>query len=118
MKKTLLTMAVALLMGLGATAQNTMFDRIDTDDYIDTDSYVMFDWNAFTDLFDWVGELDGLTSSGKLFEGFGDRSGDFSLSLPGAHGGTDDIDAPLGSGIVLLAGLGAAYAFAKRRKEE
>jgi len=33
-------------------------------------------------------------------------------------GDTTDQDGPLGSGIVLLAGLGAAYMVAKKRKED
>ena len=33
------------------------------------------------------------------------------------HGGSDNADAPLGTGIVLLAGLGAAYLVGKKRKE-
>jgi hypothetical protein len=46
----------------------------------------------------------------------GDRVGGF----PGfpAHGGNSDADAPLGTGIVLLAGLGAAYLVGKKRREE
>ena len=34
------------------------------------------------------------------------------------HGQTDSQDAPLGTGIALLAGLGAAYLVAKKRREE
>jgi hypothetical protein len=38
------------------------------------------------------------------------------------HGGTTDADAdettPVGTGVVLLAGLGAAYLIGKRRKED
>ena len=32
------------------------------------------------------------------------------------HGGTDNADAPLGTGIALLTALGAGYVVAKRRK--
>ena len=39
------------------------------------------------------------------------------LFLP-IHGETDNQDAPLGSGITLLLGMGGTYLFAKRRKEE
>ena len=46
----------------------------------------------------------------------GERGGGFP-GLPG-HGETDDVDAPLGTGIVLLAGLGAAYLVGKKRREE
>lgn len=51
-----------------------------------------------------------------LFKNGGDRF----PGLPG-HGSDDNEDAdgaPLGSGLVLLAGLGAAYLVGKRRKED
>ena len=38
------------------------------------------------------------------------------INLPGSHGSTDDADGPLGGGIALLTGLGAAYLVAKKRK--
>ena len=41
----------------------------------------------------------------------------FNPLLP-AHGLEDNQDAPLGSGIVALMSLGAAYMVAKKRKEE
>ena len=48
----------------------------------------------------------------------GMREGTFlSPGLP-THGETSNQDAPLGSGIVLLAGLGAAYLVGKKRNEE
>ena len=40
------------------------------------------------------------------------------LTLPSGHGATDDTNAPLGSGIAVLMGLGAAYLVGKRRKED
>ena len=39
------------------------------------------------------------------------------INLPGSHGSNDDAGAPLGSGIAVLIGFGAAYAMSKRRKE-
>lgn len=48
------------------------------------------------------------------------RDGDVPL-LPGAHGLVNNqpaSPAPLGSGIAMLLGLGAAYAVAKKRNEE
>ena len=53
----------------------------------------------------------------SLYESKGFNKGGFGPSLPG-HGETDAADAPLGSGIVLLAGLGAAYLVGKRRNED
>ena len=47
-------------------------------------------------------------------------TGDIGLVLPGAHGESNDTPAdtmPLGSGIVLLAGMGAAYLVSKKRKD-
>ena len=38
--------------------------------------------------------------------------------MPGEHGLTDNQDAPLGSGIAVLLGLGAAYMVTKKRKED
>ena len=65
---------------------------------------------------------DGYTEQGGLFgrgaeiSKAGDRGG-----MPGfpGHGSSnnEDADAPLGSGIAVLLGLGAAYAFAKKREE-
>ena len=46
------------------------------------------------------------------------RSGESLLSLPGSHGSNSDADAPMGSGIAVLMGLGVAYMVAKKRKEE
>jgi hypothetical protein len=40
------------------------------------------------------------------------------LVLPTEHGATDDANAPLGSGIAVLMGLGAAYLINRKRKEE
>lgn len=38
--------------------------------------------------------------------------------LPGEHGSGDDWNAPLGSGVVMMLGLGAAYLIGKKRNEE
>lgn len=46
------------------------------------------------------------------------RSGEGLLSLPGSHGSNTDAEAPLGSGIAVLVGLGAIYLLGKQRKEE
>lgn len=40
-----------------------------------------------------------------------------SRALPGVPGfGDEDVDAPLGSGLLLLAGMGAAYALRRKNK--
>ena len=45
------------------------------------------------------------------------RSGESLLSLPGSHGSNTDTEAPLGGGIAVLLGLGAAYAMKRRNKK-
>ena len=75
-----------------------------------------------------LGMAVGAMAQGGLFQrGFSDYDSDYFnndersgslLSLP-SHGSPEDVDAtPLGSGIALLVSLGAAYAVAKKRKEE
>ena len=44
-------------------------------------------------------------------------SNDPMIGLPSSHGDDKDAAAPLGSGIAVLVGLGAAYALGKKRKE-
>ena len=48
---------------------------------------------------------------------YGTRDGILGPNMPG-HGETGDVDAPLGSGIAVLLGLGAAYMVTKKRKED
>ena len=43
---------------------------------------------------------------------------DVATPLLPPHGSDDNVDAPLGSGIALLMGLGAAYLVGKKRREE
>lgn len=65
----------------------------------------------------------GLFQYGSTTEqsGSGNRDGGGALNLPGlpgSHGETTDQGAPLGSGIAVLVGLGAAYLVGKKHKEE
>ena len=66
-------------------------------------------------------EGGGLFQRGAQKEATGmDSNRDRNPFLPG-HGGTGNADAdntPVGTGVVLLAGLGAAYLIGKRRKED
>ena len=48
--------------------------------------------------------------------GYGTRDGG-AIGLPSTHGSTSDQGAPLGSGIAVLVGLGAAYAMTKKTKK-
>ena len=47
----------------------------------------------------------------------GTNSGLVTPSLPN-HGGDENADAPLGTGIAVLTALGAAYLVGKKRREE
>ena len=90
MKKLALTTAIVLALSFTTFAQDGMFHRSDN---------AKNGGNGYA-----------------LYESKGDLKGGFP-GVPG-HGETGDGDAPLGSGIVLLAGLGAAYMVAKKRREE
>jgi len=69
----------------------------------------------------------GLFRRGSTFENMSRDGGTFSLCFPGHNfttnwnGGSqghDDELLPLGSGVLLLVGFGAAYAMSKRKKED
>ena len=90
MKKLALTTAIVLALSFTTFAQDGMFHRSDN---------AKNGGNGYA-----------------LYESKGELKGGFP-GVPG-HGETGDVDAPLGSGIVLLAGLGAAYMVAKKRREE
>ena len=82
MKKLIMTIAIVLMMGLGAFAQD-----------------------------------GGLLNRGVSFDKQ-NREDPMMPNLPG-HGETGDQDAtPLGSGVAVLLGLGAAYLVGKKRNEE
>ena len=57
---------------------------------------------------------------GKGTKLFSRNGNDPLLGLPDEHGLYEDVDgeAPLGSGVAVLLGLGGAYLVAKKRKEE
>ena len=38
------------------------------------------------------------------------------IALPSSHGDTDDVGAPIGTGIAMLIGFGVTYALAKKKK--
>jgi len=61
----------------------------------------------------------GLFQRGEAPAGiYGNRDGEFVSPLLPNHGEEGNQDAPLGSGVVALLGLGAAYLVSKKRKEE
>ena len=91
MKKQIITLTIILGMAMTGFAQDGMFHRANSGD----------NGNA----------IYQSRTSGSIFKDGG------MPGLPG-HGGSGNEDAPLGSGIVLLAGLGAAYMVAKKRREE
>ena len=57
------------------------------------------------------------TADKETTEGVYKNRGGGMPGIPG-HGGSDNADAPLGTGIAVLTALGAAYLVGKRRKED
>ena len=139
MKKIVLTTIILLSMSFGAYAQQYRANgtggwslRLFFDEQQNEEEMGMglFDDNRET----WEEEMDfnmdffnfndgmggGLFGRGNTPTGVGSgfRTGTSLLGLPLLHGSNEDTDAPLGSGALLLAGLGAAYLMAKKRKEE
>ena len=90
MKKLIMTTAIVLGLSMTTFAQGSMFHRENSRD----------NGNAVYE------------SKGNLF-----RTDPLTPGLP-IHGQTSNQDAPLGGGIALLTALGAAYAVAKKRREE
>jgi len=88
MKKTVLTIAIVLGMTIGAMAQQQ--------------NGGVFQRGAMPDEMNY--EYGNNRESG--------------LILPSGHGQTGDTDAPLGSGIAVLLGLGGAYLVAQKRRKE
>jgi len=94
MKKLALTIVIVLGLGVSAFADGGLFQR---------------SYNAENG------------RSGYLY--FGQQASLFRETetpqpLMPLHGLEDDQDAPIGSGIVMLMGLGAAYLVGKKRREE
>ena len=60
----------------------------------------------------------GLFNRGEGMETEGNRT--VTPMLPNGHGlpGNQDADSPIGTGVVLLTALGAAYLVGKKRREE
>jgi hypothetical protein len=77
----------------------------------------MMSESPFVNIKSGLGGLFGRGDDMSTDMGDGFRNGNGFL-LPSSHGQTDDSSAPLGSGVVVLMGLGAAYLVAKKRKEE
>ena len=90
MKKAIITLAIVLGMTLGVSAQwgGGLFQR-----------GAVSDEEFYGAGYDYQTRTDGL------------------LDLPSSHGNTDDVQAPLDTGALLLIGLGAAYLVGKKRKE-
>ncbi|MBO7470030.1 MAG: hypothetical protein J6T81_07895 [Bacteroidales bacterium] len=81
MKKAIVTLSIVLALGLCANAQ---FNHNRSDGFFNT----------------WDDVSNGL-----------DKPSDVLPVIPGGHGGGDDVNVPVGSGLLILTALGAVYAF-------
>ena len=135
MKKLFLTVTLLLGMTLGAFADGTpyestffLFNLFNPEDE-EEESTGLFENDEINELM-WDNvvsapsgnvnyEGGGLFGRGKsMYTGVGGgfKTGGAGLLLPPQHGSAND-ETPLGSGVVVLLGMGAAYLVAKRRKE-
>ena len=94
MKKLALTLVIVIGLGLSAFAEGGLFQR----GYNAKNGFSGYTYFGATDM--------------------GEERETFTSPLMPIHGLETDQDAPVGSGIVALLGLGAAYMVAKKRKEE
>ena len=134
MKNAIITIAIVLGMAVGAFAQEESTGRTGLlgfgESFYDRDRGV-FSVMEKSDIeyTDGQDRANDYTQGSYQGEGglFGKGDGSFwrgtGLSSPYApgiygSGNSQDANSPLGSGVALLAGLGAAYLAAKRRKEE
>ena len=107
MKKILLTIAIVLTMGLVAGAQQSPNTNNNNNNNSNNSNNINNkNTNANRDTFfnDWEDIDNGM-----------DRDGMEPL-LPGSHGLEDDVEAPLGSGLLVLTALGGAYLLRRREK--
>ena len=93
MKKLILTSAIILGISLTTFADGGLFNRGNNAKYGQSSGYIYF--NA--------------KDTG---------SGDVAMPILPPHGSTENEPSPLGSGIAVLLGLGAAYVVTKKRNEK
>ena len=136
MKKLFLTVTILFGMTIGAFAEWNSYDsgwnlfhlfNFDEEEqeanvglFEDTELFGM-NWN---DIFESSNGFVNYEGGGMFGRGRSMNTGvgsgfrnNFGLFLPSNHGLEGDSEAPLGSGIVVLLGMGAAYFVVKKRKE-
>ena len=96
MKKIAFTIAIVLGIGMSSFAQGGLFQYGEVSD---EDYYTGTAWYALN-----------LNNEFQIH-----KSGGLIIPNLPTHGEEDNTDAPLGSGILLLIGFGAAYALKKRK---
>ena len=93
MKKTIITLTLILGITMTSFAEGGLFNRGNNAKYGQNSGYIYF------------------IAQDPVRE-------DVATPLLPSHGSEDNQSAPLGSGIAVLVGLGAAYMVAKKRREE
>ena len=94
MKKTIITLSLILGITMTTFADGGLFNRGNNSKYGQNSGYIYFNAN------------DGL------------RDDPTAMPMLPPHGSENNNPAPLGSGIAVLMGLGAAYLVGKKRREE
>ena len=92
MKRVVITIAIVLTLGLGAKAQSS-------------DGFFSTTYSEYSEKRDLYGEISAVAPALPRFDVL---TGDGEID--------DQTAVPVGSGLLLLVGMGAAYAMRKRRK--
>jgi len=131
MKKLFLTTAILLSVTIGGFAQYeskswSLRNLFGTGEEYETEGLGTEQYEINENAWDDQSESSNFSKFGGLFmrgenpnTGVGSNFRGDNLFLPGEHGmEADQNGSPLGSGIAVLMGLGAAYLVGKRRKED
>ena len=136
MKKLVMTIAIVFCIGTTAFAEWNpgtswlFFNLFDPEEDVDESNDALFE-NEVANVLLWDNVVEtpsfntyngggGLLGRGRnMYGGVGSgfRTTGSLLNLPWNHGNTEDYDAPLGGGALLLIGFSAAYAMKKRKEK-
>ena len=113
MKKLFLTAALLIGFAMGIYAQIDPFEEGNEDEVIILNSLLH---RNSQEIYLQYGNINGWRDGGTFSLCFPGHN--FITNWNGGSQGHDDDLLPLGNGVLLLVGFGAAYALAKRKKED